>query len=86
MKVKIKVFPSDTPLEWFGCFPIVENGILKDIRILVPEIKNQKNLLVNIHEHIHGLELFDELGTLYEEKPKQREAKALKMEKIYLKK
>lgn len=86
MKGKIKVFPSDTSLDWFGCFPIVEDGILKDIRMLVPEIKTEKNLLVNIHEHIHGLELFNELGTVYEERREEREANASNMENVYLKK
>lgn len=85
MKGKIKVVPSDTPLEWFGCFPIVKNGILKDIRMLVPEIKSQKNMLVNIHEYVHGLELFDELETIYVERKDERENKALNMEKVYLK-
>ena len=85
MKGKIKVLPSDTSLEWFGCFPIVEDGILKDIRMTVPEIKTEKNLLVNIHEHVHGLELFNELGSFYNEKKEERESNASNMEKIYLK-
>ena len=83
---KIKVFPSDTSPEWFGCFPIVKDGILKDIRLLVPEIKNEQNLLVNIHEYTHALELFDEIGTYYEERREERENKAKTMENVYLKK
>ena len=82
---KIKVLPFDTSLEWCGCFPIVEDGILKDIRMTVPEIKTEKNLFVNIHEHVHGLELFNELGSFYNEKKEERESNASNMEKIYLK-
>ena len=85
MEGKVKVYPSDIPIEWFGCFPIIKNNILVDIRLLVPEIKTEQNLLVNIHEYTHALELFDELGNIYEERMEQRETKAKNMEKIYLK-
>ena len=85
LKGKIKELPSNVSIEWFGCFPIVEEGILKDIRLLVPEIKTQENLLVNIHEFSHALELFNELGTIYEEKREQRENFARNLEKVYKK-
>lgn len=85
MKHKTKVVSSDTPIESFGCFPIVENDILKDIRLLVPEIKTGQNLLVNIHEYVHALELFNELGNIYEERREERENKARNMEKVYIK-
>lgn len=85
MKGKIKELPADTSLDWFGCFPIVKDGILKDIRLLVPEIKNEQNLLVNIHEYVHALELFDEIGYFYEERKEERESKARNMEKVYIK-
>lgn len=85
IKDKVKVLPSDTSLDWFGCFPIVEDDILKDIRLLVPEIKTEENLLVNIHEYTHALELFEELGLNYEERKEEREENAKNMEKTYLK-
>lgn len=85
MKGKIKVVPYNVPTEWFGCFPIVSQGILTDIRLLVPEIKTEKNMLVNIHEYTHALELFEELGTTYECRREERENKARNMEKVYLK-
>lgn len=84
MEGKIKVVSYDTPIEWFGCFPLIENGILTDIRLLVPEIKTQKNLLVNIHEYVHAIELFDELGTVYKDRREARENRASNYEKIYL--
>jgi len=85
MKGKVKVFPFDADLAWFGCFPIIENEKVVDIRLLVPEIKNEQNLLVNIHEYMHALELFNELGTIYIERREEREAKATNLEKIYKK-
>lgn len=84
MEGKIKVVSYDTPIEWFGCFPLIEKDILIDIRLLVPEIKTQKNLLVNIHEYVHAIELFDELGTKYECRREERENRASNYEKIYL--
>jgi len=81
---KVKVFPYDTDLSWFGCFTIVEDNVLKDIRLLVPEIKTEQNLLVNIHEYVHAIELFDEIGKVFEERKEERENKASKYEKIYL--
>lgn len=86
MEGKIKVVSYDTPIEWFGCFPLIENGILTDIRLLVPEIKTEKNLLVNIHEYVHAIELFDELGTVYKDRREEREKNASSYEKIYLEK
>lgn len=85
MKGKVKIVSSDEALKWFGCFPKIENGILKDIRVLVPEIKTEKNMLVNIHEYIHAYRLFNELGKVYEDKHDEREKEAKEMEKRYLK-
>ena len=82
---KIKTLPSECPLDWYGCFPIIKEGILKDIVLLVPEINSERDILVNIHEHTHGLELFEELGTIYEERTQEREDKAIEMEKVYKK-
>jgi len=84
MEGKIKIVPYDTDLSWFGCFPIVKDDKIVDIRLLVPEIKTEKNLLVNIHEYVHALELFDEIGTVYEERRDEREKKAAYYEKKFL--
>lgn len=85
IKGKVKVLPSNTDKDWFGCFPMIDNYVLKDIRILVPEIKRETDLLINIHEYYHALELFNELGTIYEAKTEERELKAKEMEKRYIK-
>ena len=87
IKDKVYYFPSNTPLEWFGCFPILdEKGILVDIKVTVPKIENEKNILVNLHEFFHAYELYHELGKEYIEKIDERELSAKSFEKKYLKK
>lgn len=81
---KIVIVPSDTDTFWFGCHPIIKEDIIKDIRLVVPEIKKEKDMLVNIHEFTHALELYEEIETKYEEKREERENKAKLMEKKYL--
>ena len=85
IKNKSKILPSETDLSWFGCFPVLENGILKDIKLLVPEIKTEKNLLVNIHEYTHAFQLYKQLGCEYVEDVEKMEKEARDMEKRYLK-
>lgn len=85
IKGKVKVLPSTTDKDWFGCFPMIDNYVLKDIRILVPEIKREIDLLINIHEYYHAIELYNELGTKYEAKTEERELRAKEMEKRYIK-
>lgn len=85
MKNRVTKFPSGTSLEWANCFPKVEAGILKDIHIVVPEIKTEKDLFVNIQEYTHALDLYNELGQLFEERKEERENNASNMEKKYKK-
>jgi len=82
---KVKKIPSNSELDWYGCFPIVNNNVLKDIRVLVPKIVDEKTLLINIHEYIHAFELYNELGTIYEDRRKEREKYAVEMENKYIK-
>lgn len=83
MMGKIKVLDT-AQIEWYGAFPIVdENGILKDIRLLVPTPNNKRNILINIHEFTHAFELFQELGYPYESKTIERETKARAKEEEY---
>jgi len=86
LKHKVKKIPSTGGASWYGCFPQVEDGILKDIRLLVPEITDEKSLLINIHEYAHALELYNELGSIYIERRVDRENKAQELEKKYIKK
>ncbi len=85
MEGKVLIVPNTTDLSWYGCFPIVKDNVLTDIRLLVPEIENDQDLLINIHEYAHALELYSELGKIYEDKVELRESRAREMEKVYLK-
>lgn len=84
IKDKVKVLPSSCSLDWYGCFPLIEDNILKDIRLLVPEITDEKTLLINIHEYTHAIDLYNVLGYVYEEKNQERENNAINMEKKYI--
>jgi len=82
---KVLVVSNNTDMFWFGCHPIVENNMLVDIRLVVPEIDNEKDMLINIHEFTHAIELYNEIGTIYIERREERENNAKEMELIYLK-
>ena len=85
IKKKVLILPSDTPLEWFGCFPILdENNNIMDIRLSVPEVVTEKNLLVNLHEYYHAYEIYNELGNLYIENREVRENNAINFEQSYI--
>ena len=82
---RIHQLPYDTPIEWFGVFPILDNkGVLIDIEVVVPQIVTEQNLLVNLHEFYHAYELYQEIGRIYEDKTDIREANASRFEKAYV--
>ncbi len=71
-------------LGW-GVFPKIDkDGILRDIRILVPEIVDEKTLCINIHEYVHAYEMYYQIGEVYEWHVKESEEKAVKAEHNYL--
>jgi hypothetical protein len=84
IKDKVKVLPYDVSLAWFGCFPILANNIIVDIRVSVPEIVTEKNLLVNLHEFYHAYEIYNELGKVYVPNIEEREKAASDFENSYL--
>ncbi|MEI3529528.1 MAG: ADP-ribosylglycohydrolase family protein [Bacilli bacterium] len=84
LKTRTVTTPSNTDKSWFGCFSIVDNEVLVDIKLLVPEIENKDNLLVNIHEYTHAYDLYQLLGYPYIEDKMNKEARAKEMEKKYL--
>ena len=86
IETRVHILPYDTSLDWFGCFPIIEEGIVKDMRVVVPKIVTKKNLLVNLHEFYHAYELYSELGCIYIENREIREENAVNFEKRYVKK
>lgn len=63
---KIKNLPLLVNEFGWGCFPIYDNNILIDLRVLVPKIVNESTLLVNIHEFAHAYLLYLNLGIKYE--------------------
>lgn len=85
IKSKTYVVPNTFGKEYYGCFAIVNNNILTDIRLLVPEIKTIEDLSINIHEYTHAFELYNELGSIYNEDKINREKRAVDMEKKYIK-
>ncbi len=52
---------------FYGCYPITDKDILKEIKICVPPISNLKSMLINIHEYRHGIDLYPFLGKNYQE-------------------
>lgn len=61
-----------------------KNGTLTNIKIIVPEIIDEKTLLINIHEYAHAYELYQELGTIYKPNKQKSEQYAISKEKEYL--
>ena len=84
IKDRTHELPYDTPTEWFGVFPILDNDVLVDIEVVVPQIVTEHNLLVNLHEFYHAYELYQEIGKIYEDKTDTREANASRFEKAYV--
>ena len=76
-------FPSETGI--CGTFTeIDENNRLSSVKILVPEISDEKTLLINIHEYAHAYELYNELGSCYKIDKEHSEAFAVSKEQEYL--
>ena len=68
MQGKIQVI-DNLDLTWYGVFPLVSvEGILQDIRMLVPSIDltKKKTVLINIHEFMHAYELYQVLNQPYQ--------------------
>jgi len=87
IKSRTSYFPNTQEFLPWACFPIFDsNNILKDIKLIVPFIVDDKTLLINIHEYYHAYELYQELGLVYEENKDIREKNAKNMEIKYLEK
>ena len=85
MKGKIKKLPLNVDDFGWGVFPIIrQDGVLNDIRMVVPVIYNVKSLCVNIHEYVHAYEMYFDLGEIYKWHIKESEQKACEAEKRYL--
>ncbi len=84
LKNRTKVVPNTFGKEYYGCFPRVNNGILVDINLLVPEIVTKEDLLINIHEYTHAFDLYQQLNCPYVEDIKGLEEHAKVLVKKYL--
>lgn len=86
MKGKIKILPLPVEEFGWGVFPKTnKEGILVDIRMVVPAIYDVKSLCVNIHEYTHAYEMYFCLGEKYVWNVEESEQKARDAEKRYLK-
>lgn len=86
MNGRVVYIPSGSDVFWYGCHPILRNNKLFDIRVVVPIIETKFDIVVNIHEFTHAIELYKELGTFYDDDTNNREERAHLMEKKYLEK
>lgn len=61
-----------------------QDGVITNINVLVPEIVDEKTLLINIHEYAHAYELYNYLGSTYNPNKKNSEAYAISKEQEFL--
>lgn len=87
VRKKVTRLPLQVEDFGWGVFPITDkNGVLTDIRMVVPIIYDEKSLCVNIHEYTHAYEVYTYLGSIYEWHIEESEEKAKSAEKRYLNK
>lgn len=55
-------YHNEEARNFIGCFYKVENEIITDFKVCVPKIIDEKTLLINIHEYIHALIIYNSLG------------------------
>lgn len=71
-------------LGW-ACFSkLDEDGVLIDIRVLVPAIVDEATMLINVHEYVHAFDLYQVLGCVYEDCVEERERRARDAEHLVL--
>lgn len=87
MRPRTKKYALKDELGIWGYFADYDNdGILTNIRIIVPRIVDEKTLLINIHEYTHAYEAYQNLGTTYVEDRDKSETTARGNETKYLEK
>ncbi len=87
MKTHTKKYniPEETGI--WGCFITKDDdNLIQEVKIIVPNIINEKTLLINIHEYTHAYEIYKRLGTIYDFNDIEEEQKARNNEDLYLKK
>ena len=58
-------YRNESERDFVGCYPIVKNGILKDIRYCVPKIVDDISISMNIHEYVHLITTYKYLNKKY---------------------
>lgn len=87
MKTHTKKYniPEETSI--WGCFITKDDdNLIQEVKIIVPNIINEKTLLINIHEYTRAYEIYKRLGTIYDFNDIEEEQKARNNEDLYLKK
>ena len=64
-RTKCVDYRLDESKRFYGVFTNIENGIIKDIRVMVPYIVDDTSISIRIHEYIHILKLYDYLNKEY---------------------
>lgn len=87
MKGRIKSLPLKVEEFGWGVFPITnKEGILVDIKMVVPTIYDVKSLCVNLHEYTHAYKTYSCLGKVHVLNIQESEQEACDAEKRYLNK
>ena len=67
-----------------GCFPkLTKDNHLIDVYLNMPYVKNNTTMLISIHELVHGIECYQNIGKIYK-KDITVETLPLLYEKIYI--
>lgn len=64
IKKQVNYKEEDT-MSFIGCYPIMENNTVKDIRICVPKMIDDISVSINIHEYVHFLNMYNNLNKEY---------------------
>lgn len=60
-------YKQEGAMDFVGCFPIIEHGIVKDIWLCVPNIVDDISASINVHEYVHLLRIYRSLGKEFKE-------------------
>lgn len=58
-------YKDERSVGFIGCFPVMENNIIKDIRLCIPRLVDDISVAINIHEYMHLLKMYNHLNCEY---------------------
>lgn len=67
LRQNTKYFNGGYDLSYYGAYPLIEDGIVRRVKLVVPHVRNLETALVNVHEFRHGFDLYDLIGKEYPE-------------------